>query len=136
MTAALTQGEVHTTDLYQTYKHLFNDRAQWLTELPKALDAIGVEYIAFRVSEQNIPKAVIQLIDMINTHAALGHIVRFLTPLAHIQLSDNGYYNVPAEKEYVVYSFPAFTPEGSIAVKAANYSFRCEEGTVPPKAFT
>ena len=140
-----------THDLLPIHRSSFNVQAQIALDKPAATRQLGsretidengdkfvnhyiaVKYFCVRVkNRQNIDKAAEKLINIINLHAELGHIERFLIPLSYIQLSElipDG--NIQLGEDYVIYSFPYFTYDGAAAVDNAKYDISCNEGTVP-----
>jgi hypothetical protein len=142
--AAIVQGPAYdVTDLYPTYKHLFNENAQEALSKKEATQQIYQRKVQldpdnyvmvvdvcryFTVQfegKYNTRKAVEKLVAIINKHA--DHIVRPLTRLGLIKLSQ---IDLSSSDRYVVFSFLVFNPEGQKALDEAKYDVESQEGTI------
>ena len=124
-------------NIMDQYRHLFSDTTLALMDKPQAkslvqqvpgtMDYEKVILFSFMCKEDKIPSAAKKLADIVNHHAAEGHIVNFLSPLCTLQLN----ILLTGPTEYAVYCWPNMTSTGDKAVQAAKYDFVYEEGSVP-----
>jgi hypothetical protein len=142
-TATIQGPTYEVTDLYSTYKHLLNEKAQEALSKKEAcqqiyqrkvqIDPINFVMVVdvcryFSVQfegKHNTHKAVEKITAVINKHA--DHIVRPFNKLGLIKLSQA---DLSSSDRYVVFSFLIFTPEGQAALDEAKYDVESQEGTL------